>query len=163
LQELTLISNRSMASYFDEHNCQPLATGETPDHMMHIARLLVDTGHWNDDEFSALFNDRAPPPASKKFLEEEVPDKTIREEADEFECPVCLKRCEQDDVYNELPCSHRFHKECVGRWLGKTNSCPLCRHELPTDDPAYEEMKRQKNRAKQRKDDIENLHNSMFG
>ena len=48
LQELTLISNRSMASYFDEHNCQPLATGETPDHMMHIARLLVDTGHWND-------------------------------------------------------------------------------------------------------------------
>ena len=32
------------------------------------------------DEFSALFNDRAPPPASKKFLEEEVPDKIVREE-----------------------------------------------------------------------------------
>ena len=35
------------------------------------------------DEFSALFNDRAPPPASKKFLEEEVPDKTIRDEGKE--------------------------------------------------------------------------------
>ena len=48
LKELTLISNRRMASYFDEHNCQPLAEGQTPDHMMHIARLLVDTGHWDD-------------------------------------------------------------------------------------------------------------------
>ena len=37
-----------MASYFDEHDCQPLASGQTPDHMMHMARLLVDTGHWND-------------------------------------------------------------------------------------------------------------------
>ena len=36
-----------MASYFDEHNCEPLAAGQTPDHMMHIARLLVDTGHWD--------------------------------------------------------------------------------------------------------------------
>jgi hypothetical protein len=37
-----------MASYFDEHSCEPLGQGEGPNHMMHIARLLIDTGAWND-------------------------------------------------------------------------------------------------------------------
>ena len=33
--------------YFDEHNCQELADGQGPDHLMHFARLLIDTGMWN--------------------------------------------------------------------------------------------------------------------
>ena len=37
----------TMASYFDEHDCRPLGEGEQPDHMMHMARLLIDTGYWN--------------------------------------------------------------------------------------------------------------------
>ena len=45
----------------------------------------------------------------------------------------------------------------------RTCSCPCCRFELPTDDKDYEEMRKQKKRMKQRKEDIENLHNSMFG
>ena len=36
------------ANYFDEHNCEPLANGQEPNHMMHIARLLFDTGVWHD-------------------------------------------------------------------------------------------------------------------
>lgn len=44
----------------------------------------------------------------------------------------------------------------------QTNSCPFCRHELPTDDEAYEAFKKEKKRAEQRKEDIEILHNSMF-
>ena len=36
-----------MATYFDEHNCQELADGEGPDHLMHRARLLMDTGYWD--------------------------------------------------------------------------------------------------------------------
>jgi hypothetical protein len=37
-----------MATYFDEHNCAPLANGQTPDHMVHLARLLIDTGVWRE-------------------------------------------------------------------------------------------------------------------
>lgn len=44
----------------------------------------------------------------------------------------------------------------------QTNSCPFCRHELPTDDEAYEAYKKEKKRKEQRKEDIETLHNSMF-
>ena len=36
-----------MATYFDEHNCQELGDGQGPDHLMHYARLLIDTGVWN--------------------------------------------------------------------------------------------------------------------
>ena len=30
-----------MASYFDEHDCRPLANGEAPDHLLHLARLIL--------------------------------------------------------------------------------------------------------------------------
>lgn len=29
-----------MASYFEEHNCEPLKEGETPDHLLHLARYV---------------------------------------------------------------------------------------------------------------------------
>ena len=45
----------------------------------------------------------------------------------------------------------------------KTSSCPLCRAELPTSDPDWEEMRRQEKREKVRAADLEVLHDSMFG
>lgn len=53
--------------------------------------------------------------------------------------------------------------ECILPWLEKTNSCPLCRHELQTDDPSYERRRAERARAVQREKDLEILHNSMFG
>jgi len=151
-----------MTSYFDEHDCEELGAGQQPDHMMHFARLLIDTGAWNEAEFSAMFNDRPPPPTSAKFLDE-LEDKLLRCDLEGEKCPVCLKGLEEEDVINRLPCKHQFHKECIVPWLQKTCSCPVCRHQLPTDDKAFEEMRRQKKREKERQFDIENLHNSMFG
>ena len=34
---------------------------------------------------------------------------------------------------------------------------------MPTDDPQWEEMKKQKKRKEKREEDLEALHNSMFG
>lgn len=33
-----------------------------------------------------------------------------------------------------LPCEHFFCKTCILPWLDKTNSCPVCRHELETEE-----------------------------
>ncbi|TFJ96696.1 fish-egg lectin-like [Platysternon megacephalum] len=61
-----------------------------------------------------------------------------------LKCPVCLLEFEEDEGARKMPCEHLFHSGCILPWLGKTNSCPLCRHELPTDDQEYEEYKKDK-------------------
>lgn len=154
-----------MACYYDEHDCQPLRAGETPDHMLHLARLLLDTGLGVefDMSFGSVFaNDKPPPPASKKTVEN-LATRQVRDATNESQCAVCLKHYDEDDVVKGLPCKHEFHDSCILPWLNKTNSCPVCRFELPTDDQDYETYKEQKARAKKRDQDVETLHNSMFG
>ena len=114
-----------MSSYFDEHDCAPLADGAAPDQLLQFARFLVTSGNWNDEAFAAFFSDRPPPPTSKQFIEE-LPTRMIRDDLDQ-ECPICLKKFEQDDELTLLPCEHEFHSECVEAWLNKAANCPMCR------------------------------------
>lgn len=56
-------------------------------------------------------------------------------------CAVC-----KDDILLEvkvkrLPCSHYYHGDCIIPWLSIRNTCPVCRYELPTDDPEYESQR----------------------
>ncbi|CAO2825697.1 unnamed protein product [Amaranthus hypochondriacus] len=47
---------------------------------------------------------------------------------DEMECCICLGVFEEGDKVKVLPkCDHRFHSDCVDRWLSTQSSCPLCR------------------------------------
>lgn len=34
----------------------------------------------------------------------------------------------------ELPCGHRFGQSCIKEWLGSSNTCPLCRTPLESQD-----------------------------
>ena len=159
-----------MASYFDEHDCEPLGDNERPNNQILLARLLLDSGIATalNLDFDQLGGHNLPPATSKNWLQNEFP-KHCFNEADKpgYQCPICLKEF-QSTSNNEknackLPgCGHCFHCECLIKWLEHTCSCPLCRHELPTDDPNYEEYRRQKRRESERKRELEDLHNSMF-
>ncbi|PKU68909.1 E3 ubiquitin-protein ligase RDUF2-like [Dendrobium catenatum] len=73
-------------------------------------------------------------PASKSAIES-LPTITITDNhivTDSY-CAICTEALELGDEAQELPCKHIFHQDCILPWLSLKNSCPVCRHELPTD------------------------------
>lgn len=51
----------------------------------------------------------------------------------EDKCAICLIKFKGVDIIKELPCKHIFHKNCVLKWLSKSNNCPLCKHDISNE------------------------------
>ena len=51
----------------------------------------------------------------------------------EEKCPICLQKYKGADMIKEFPCKHIFHKECIFKWLNKSNVCPLCKYDISDD------------------------------
>jgi E3 ubiquitin-protein ligase RNF115/126 len=74
------------------------------------------------------------PPASKAAVDS-LPTIEIDNNYLEMEphCAVCMEAFELGTVVREMPCKHIYHPDCILPWLALHNSCPVCRHELPSD------------------------------
>lgn len=88
------------------------------------------------------------PPASKSAIEGLPIIKITKEmlDSDSSQCAVCKDTFEVGSEAKQMPCKHIYHSDCIHPWLEMHNSCPVCRYELPTDDPEYEQQT-QDNRA----------------
>ena len=58
----------------------------------------------------------------------------------EKKCSICLFKYKKPDIIKEFPCNHVFHKNCILKWLEKSNICPLCKYDI-TDDVNKIELK----------------------
>uniref|UniRef100_A0A1D1XDG4 RING-type E3 ubiquitin transferase n=1 Tax=Anthurium amnicola TaxID=1678845 RepID=A0A1D1XDG4_9ARAE len=74
------------------------------------------------------------PPASKAAVES-MPTVEIAEAhvGSDAHCAVCKEPFEMGAEAREMPCKHIYHQDCIFPWLSLRNSCPVCRHEMPTD------------------------------
>lgn len=44
------------------------------------------------------------------------------------ECSICMDK--NNLIWVSLPCEHKFHEECIFKWIETNLSCPICRKEL---------------------------------
>ena len=46
-----------------------------------------------------------------------------------MDCSICFDEIEVSKGQVTLGCQHHFHLGCIGRWILKSDTCPMCRHE----------------------------------
>lgn len=75
------------------------------------------------------------PPAQKEAVEALA---TVKIQEGALQCSVCLDDFEIGVEAKEMPCEHKFHRDCLLPWLELHSSCPVCRYELPSDETKTE-------------------------
>lgn len=89
-----------------------------------------------DDDSPILNGRRAARGASDESIDQlpvhrvttdEVEESRTNEEHPPAQCNICLGPFEVGEEIRTVPCLHKFHKECIDRWLHQNNSCPICK------------------------------------
>lgn len=81
---------------------------------------------------------RGNPPASQ-FGIDHLKETTLNELSCEA-CTVCQDVLEKGSVVLTMPCGHYFHKSCLMPWLAEHNTCPVCRCEIESHCPRYNQQ-----------------------
>ncbi|XP_042500298.1 E3 ubiquitin-protein ligase AIP2 [Macadamia integrifolia] len=146
-----------------ESSMRQSENGNAPESATEVLQDLINHMQQNLQDFESVIESalldidtvhhpRAPP-ASKEVVAK-LPVITITEEilaklGNETKCAVCTDELVLNDEMQELPCKHLFHPPCLKPWLDEHNSCPICRHELQTDDHGYESWKEREKEAEE--------------
>lgn len=103
-----------------------------------IGDYLLSSGFDNLIEQLTRNNSRGPPPASQSAIDS-MPTVKInkRHLRGDSHCPVCKDRFELGSEAREMPCKHIYHSDCITPWLVRHNSCPVCRHQLPSHSSTH--------------------------
>ncbi|XP_004508643.1 uncharacterized protein [Cicer arietinum] len=158
-QDLDEVNNMSVHGGLENHEWQVLLNshllGTNPENENEIAETYYAD---NDDyiytaEYEMMFGQFAEndnpltgrPPASVTVVQNLPSVVVTKDDVDNNNvlCAVCKDEFVVGEGAKLLPCSHRYHGDCIVPWLGIRNTCPVCRYEFPTDDADYERRKAQ--------------------
>ena len=128
-----------------------------------ILRFL--SNHNNDTQFESLLNiimsfdsiHKGNPPASERAINNLKKIEINKNNIDKFNeetCNICLEIYKEGQISIKLDCGHCFHESCITQWLKMRNTCPVCRHELESNDPNYEKRKHS------HRETLRNFHNN---
>ncbi|KAF8399486.1 hypothetical protein HHK36_015352 [Tetracentron sinense] len=92
-----------------------------------------------DDLLRDLSIKEGPLPASKASIEA-MPKVEITEEEGDGDCAICLEDWEIGGEARVMPCKHRYHTNCIEKWLEIHGSCPVCRFKMPVDEDEHKKI-----------------------
>ncbi|XP_072931143.1 E3 ubiquitin-protein ligase RNF181-like [Epargyreus clarus] len=113
-----------MTDYFQEMRRREL--GGAPNHLR-MARFLIDIGLF-EESLNADWP-RLPQPATHAAI---ISLLEIEIKKEGLDCSICLVEFKKTERAKKMPCQHIFHSTCLLTWLQQNNTCPFCRHKLPT-------------------------------
>lgn len=136
---LLAVNNLERSSGLEEHDANVDSYLAVQDVYIYAAEYDVLFGQFLENE-SAL---KGSPPAAKSVVENLPLVELTKEEllGKNVACAICKDEILLEEKVRRLPCSHCYHGDCIMPWLSIRNTCPVCRFELPTDDPDYEQRK----------------------
>ncbi len=68
---------------------------------------------------------------NKKKADKKIPEQLDPAKLGEGTCTVCLERFSGSSIKVLDRCKHKFHKDCLDKWLQKNKTCPICRDAFP--------------------------------
>ncbi|XP_028762029.1 E3 ubiquitin-protein ligase MPSR1 [Neltuma alba] len=94
--------------------------------------VVIDSTSSLETLFHEIGMKNGQPPASKESIDA-LPSVEIKE-GEGGECVICLEDWEVGGVAKEMPCKHKYHQNCIEKWLGIHGSCPVCRYQMPVGE-----------------------------
>ena len=81
------------------------------------------------DIFNRLCLDRIKP-RNDESISPDIIEFIIQGKLIDQECIICLDGFNKNDHVALIKCGHKYHAECLYKWLLKRPVCPLCDEEL---------------------------------
>ena len=135
-----------------EHQQRALGQGSVPfggQRQAEVRQAIAAAKAADPSSLEAAIADATAFPVAKPFAQVTVREKELADETKDADtgvttddpypptCIICQHAMSHDvprpDLPRELPCGHVFHGACLGAWLMRSCTCPLCRRDLQMD------------------------------
>lgn len=86
---------------------------------------------FNTTNFNNTSNERQIQLSIKDLNEKTTLEVYQREEnEEEHNCAICITPLENNNIVRKLSCNHKFHHNCIDKWLEDKHKCPICRYNI---------------------------------